>query len=97
MLKPLAGALALALVAAPAIAAAPSDLAQASVRIGDLDPSSPADQMRLQKRMKVAALEVCGAHQDSVRAVKWAVERSACYKETLAQASATVQVALASR
>lgn len=97
MLKPFAGALALALIAAPSFAATSANLPQASVRISDLNLSSPADQARLQKRVETAALAVCGASRDSVRIVKWAVERSACYKETLAQASSSAQVAIAER
>lgn len=97
MLKPLAGALALALIAAPSFAAAPSNVGQVAVRVGDLTPGDPADNARLQKRVKAAALSVCGAQEDSVRMVKWAVERSDCFKETYAQATAKTRTALASR
>jgi UrcA family protein len=97
MLKPLAGALALALVAAPAFAAAPPGTQSTSVRIGDLDLSRPSDNVRLEKRVKAAAMEVCGAHEDSVRVLKRAVLRSDCYKETLAQASTSARTALAIR
>jgi UrcA family protein len=100
MLKPLAGALALALLAAPALAAAPTtpaDVATAAVRISDLDLSNPSDAARLDKRVKVAAMSVCGAERFSATAVKRAVVQSDCYRDTLAQASTKAQLALASR
>lgn len=97
MLKPLVGAIALALIAAPSFAAASQDVGQAKVRVDDLKPGNPADTLRLQKRVKAAALSVCGAHEDSVRMVKWAVQRSDCFKETYAQATAQTRTALASR
>lgn len=97
MMKPIAGAIALALIAAPSFAAAPSNVGQATVRVGDLNPGNPADNVRLQKRVKAAALSVCGAQEDSVRMVKWAVQRSDCFKETYAQAVSQTRTALASR
>jgi UrcA family protein len=97
MLKPLAGALALVLFAAPAFAAAPAGVQSTSVRVVDLDLSRPADSARLEKRLKLAAMEVCGAREASVRILKQAVVRSECYRETLAQASTAAQAALAAR
>lgn len=100
MLKPLAGALALALLAAPALAAAPTtpaDVATAAVRISDLDLSNRADAARLDKRLRLAAMSVCGAERFSAVAVKRAVVQSGCYRSSLAEASVKVQVALASR
>lgn len=99
MLKPIAGALALALLAAPAMAAAPTpaDVATAAVRIDDLNLSNPSDAARLQKRVKVAAMSVCGAERFSATAVKRAVVQSDCFRETLSQASTKAQLALASR
>lgn len=100
MLKPLAGALALALLAAPALAAAPTtpaDVATAAVRISDLDLSRPSDAARLEKRVKAAAMSVCGAEPFSAAMVKRTVQQSDCYRETLAQASTSARVALASR
>lgn len=100
MLKPLTGALALALLAAPAMAAAPSnpaDVATAAVRIGDLDMSNPSDAARLDKRLRLAAMSVCGAERFSAVSVKRAVVQSGCYRSTLAQASTKVQLAMAAR
>lgn len=100
MLKPLTGALALAFLAAPALAAVPSnpaDVATATVRIDDLDPSNPSDAALLNKRIRVAAMSVCGAERFSAVSVKRAVVQSGCYRSTLAQASTKVELALAAR
>ncbi|MFN3513023.1 MAG: UrcA family protein [Phenylobacterium sp.] len=91
MLKPLAGALALALAAAPAFAAT------AVVRISDLDLSKAADAAKLETRLTAAALSVCGAHEFSARAMKQAIARSDCYAETRAAAAAQARMALAAR
>lgn len=97
MFKLVSAALAAAFVAGSAVAA-PVGAGTATVRVADLDPAKPEDAQRLDRRLKRAAMEACGAYEGSVRILKMAVERSDCYRETLADARAHVgAVALAQR
>jgi UrcA family protein len=97
MIKIVAVSAALALIAGSAVAAAPANIGTAVVKTGDLNTARSSDVRTLQKRLEAAALEVCGAKEASVRAVKWAVARSDCYRETLAQATTSAKTSLAIR
>lgn len=97
MIKMIAVSAALALIAGSAVAAPPAGHGTAKVKVSDIDTNRPADTKRLQDRLETAALEACGAQPDSVRAVKWSVQRSDCYRETLAQAKSSVATTMALR
>jgi UrcA family protein len=97
MIKILAVSAVLVLTAGSAVAGAPSNVGTAVVKTGDINPGRASDVRTLQKRLETAALEVCGAKEASVRAVKWAVARSDCYRETLAQATTSAKTTLAIR
>ncbi|WP_374575711.1 UrcA family protein [Phenylobacterium sp.] len=89
--------LASALAALAASAAAPSATPQEgyrteAVQIGDLDLAKPDDQVRLDRRLDRAAMEVCGVYQGSLRELKLVVRQSACYRDALAEAKASLPV-----
>lgn len=50
----------------------------------DVHPATPAAADRAVARIDRAALEVCGAARSSLRPVKLAVRRSACWKDAIA-------------
>jgi UrcA family protein len=77
--------------AAEASAAAEVSTAIA-VRYGDLDLSRSGDVHTLYHRLQTAALEACGASTFSVAPYRDAVERSACYRQGLAQAVQAVNL-----
>jgi UrcA family protein len=62
------------------------------VRVGysDLDLSTPHGSAVLLRRLRVAALSACGASEFSVPDYRRAVERSACYRESLDRAVSDV-------
>lgn len=64
--------------------AAPPVIATSTVRTADLDLSSPAGQRVLDRRLSMAAKEVCGTASDAYIAGKNDVRR--CRSETLARA-----------
>ena len=73
-------------------AAAQNEDRSVTVSIADLDPSSPTDAARLDRRLRAAAREVCGPDQGKdVRARRLTL---ACEKVALSRANADVQVAL---
>lgn len=80
---------AVAVMAAGAMAASAGHGVE-TVRTHDLDLSRPVDVARLERRLEAAALAACGAYDGSVRLMKQATARSACYRETLAEAKAAM-------
>jgi UrcA family protein len=62
------------------------------VRYGDLDLSQPSGARILYHRLQNAALEACGASDFSVAPYRDAVQRSACYRQGLAQAVEAVNL-----
>ena len=60
------------------------------VRITRPASTSPATMRRLERRIAVAALEVCGASAFSLSEVKDAGLRSACWRQSYADAMAQV-------
>lgn len=73
-------------------AAAQTEDRSVTVAIGDLDPSNPADAVRLDRRLRAAARTVCGPDEGKdIRARQNAV---ACEKTALSRANSDVQMAL---
>lgn len=93
MKKLIVSALALAL-AGPAIAqAAPANQPiSVKVRHGDLNLERSSDARIMVRRIERAALNACGASDGSVREYRMAIARTACYRETLDAAVATLNV-----
>jgi UrcA family protein len=61
-----------------------------AVKYGDLDLSTRHGSMVMLGRLHVAALNACGASAFSVPDYRWAVERSACYRQSMDRAVADV-------
>lgn len=76
------------ILAAPA--AAQATTRESTVRYGDLDLERTADAQVLLRRLDRAALSVCGASIVSVREQQRAVRASACFRETLGRAVASL-------
>jgi UrcA family protein len=76
-------------MAAP-VAMASESPAAVPVAYGDLNLSSPHDSAVLLHRLHEAALEACGASDASVAAYRLSVERSACYRDSMDRAVASV-------
>ena len=95
MLKPIFVSLAtVTVIAAAPVAAAPAaDRASVVVPIGDLDLATSAGSERLQRRLRGAATEICGA----VPILPLAFKASAqlCHAEVLASAKEQVALAMA--
>ena len=77
---------------AAAEAAAAGAQTTIAVRYGDLDLNRPSDARILYHRLQTAALQACGASDFSVAPYRDAVQRSACYRDGLAQAVTTVDL-----
>lgn len=90
MMKSFIPAVAVTLIAGSALAAeAPASV---TVRVADLNPANPESVRILDKRIKNASLEACGAYKGSLTEVRRSITNSSCYKETLAQANASTEV-----
>ena len=76
-------------MAAPAAMASDSPLV-VRVAYSDLNLSSQHDSAVLLRRLHEAALEACGASDFSVPDYRRSVERSACYRESMDRAVASV-------
>ena len=88
-------AAALGLSASPAFAQAPAGSPQIVVSYSDLDLSSKRGQRTLDRRLRTAVQSACGPTSDADPAGKNDVMQ--CRAETLAEARAARDVALASR
>lgn len=55
-----------------------------------LDLGRPADVAALAGRLEAATLQACGASEFSLREVRLAVRRSACFRDNLRRATAQV-------
>jgi UrcA family protein len=78
-------------------ASAAEDRASVKVTYGAEAVANPDRAEDLLRRLSEAALEACGASQDSVPDYRWAVTRSACYQNKLSQAVADVESPILSR
>ncbi len=72
------------------VQAAPADPETVIVRVARPASHTPAAMRRLERRIADAALEVCGASDFSLADVKAAVLRSACWRQSYADAIAQV-------
>jgi UrcA family protein len=73
-------------------AAAQTEDRSVFVSIADLDPSNPADAVRLDRRLQAAARSVCGP--DEGANIKARQQMSDCQTIALRRANAQVEVAL---
>ena len=67
------------------------------VSYADLDLSSPDGASLMLHRLHDAALNACGADDSSVRPYKWAVHRSACYRDSMDRAVADLNAPAVTR
>ena len=90
-------AAALAMTAGTFALAAPAQAARAddnfSISIQGLDPSDPADAVRIDRRIEMAAQEICGSTQ--VQPLRLRVKAAACEAALTADARSSVQLAAA--
>jgi UrcA family protein len=63
-----------------------------AVKYGDLDLSTRHGSAVMLGRLHVAVLDACGASEFSVPDYRWAIERSACYRQSMDRAVAEVGV-----
>ena len=61
-----------------------------AVKYSDLDLSTRHGSVVMLGRLHVAALNACGASESSVPDYRWAIERSACYRQSMDRAVADV-------
>lgn len=85
-------ALSLAFTATPAMAAPAADGDSVTVRITDLNLASPADQQRLETRIKGAARSLC---RPAARSVAEMTRQAQCMTETVASAQPQIDRAMA--
>lgn len=81
-------------VAAPAAAHAPSGVGTVTTAVavpsGDLDLSRTSDAMTMFRRLDRAAAATCGASRFSARDYQAAVRRTACYRDAMDPAVASL-------
>ncbi len=88
------GLAALAL-AAPATASTGQVTTRIAVPTTGLDLNRPADAKLMARRLDQAAIRVCGASDFSARQHQAAVRQSACYRDAMSQATASLKAAAA--
>ena len=80
-------------LAAPAHAAPADD--SFSISLQGLDPSDPADAVRIDRRIQMAAQELCGSTQ--IQPLRMRVKAAACEAALTADARSSVRLAASNR